>query len=74
MIRFHHKPVVKGSVADLVAIVVCADRMADLVFENPEAGASEFARQIETLPPACTPAMAADVVQSLRRHLENLEI
>lgn len=74
MIRWHHRRDARGPLADLVLAISFADRLADLVLENPAKEVRELAADLGGLPPGCTTVMAADLVQVVRRHSESLEL
>jgi HD-like signal output (HDOD) protein len=74
MIRWHHRHDARGPLADLVLAISFSDHLAEVVLENPTKETRDLVGDLGVLPPGCTPAMAAELLQVVRRHFESLEL
>jgi hypothetical protein len=73
VIKYHHRPLIKPGLAEVVTVTTCADEIADLVEGNPCANPRTLLSGIRTVPPGCTPAVlskALTLACSLRPTIE----
>lgn len=74
LIRYHHSGTPKKGISDIVSVIQCADRIADLLATFPDLDAGTLALKIEFPAPGLKPQVSTDLVQSVRAHFASIEL